>query len=342
MKKIPNDYLLPSAAFTILKNQLKYYKKSKNKPKVGDLVYGLVSSIGEHDTLENKSGRIHKIHNGTKAIFVFGNRYAPDYYEGVIPEKFQEEVDLLARSGLIGIVKNKNSIVADPTRVKVLGYVYNKEGKKVNTKDYPIIKPKHTNKKEPRSKMILICGTSMNSGKSMAAAACCWALKNLGYKVRASKITGTASLKDILHMNDAGARPFADFSYLGYPSTYLLSKKEILKIFNILDLKYANNPKNFWVIELADGINQRETSWLLNSTEVKGRIHKLVFCAADAFGAIGGLKILKEKFDLKPDAISGICSSSPLHVKEIKEFTDIEIFNNSDINVSQLKNILID
>jgi hypothetical protein len=29
--------------------------------------------------LENASGRIHVIHNGTKGIFVFGNRYAPDY-----------------------------------------------------------------------------------------------------------------------------------------------------------------------------------------------------------------------------------------------------------------------
>jgi hypothetical protein len=36
----------------------------------------------------------------------------------------------------------------------------------------------------------------------------------MGKKVRASKITGTASLKDILLMNDAGANPYADFTYL--------------------------------------------------------------------------------------------------------------------------------
>ncbi|KPJ56367.1 hypothetical protein AMJ49_04990, partial [Parcubacteria bacterium DG_74_2] len=194
--------------------------------------------------------------------------------------------------------------------------------------------PKRKIKKWPRAKMILVCGTSMNSGKSTAAIACCRALKAKGHLVRAVKVTGTASLKDILSMNDAGAKSFADFSYFGFPSTYLLPKKDLFSIFDNLDLKYANNPKNYWVVEFADGINQRETSLLLENKNVRKRIHRFIFCASDAFGAIGGLKVLREHFDLDPNAISGICSSSPLHIKEIKEFTDIPVFNsvNPDIN----------
>jgi hypothetical protein len=142
-------------------------------------------------------------------------------------------------------------------------------------------------------------------------------------------------------MNDAGAYPFTDFTYLGYPSTYMLSEEELLNIFNRLDLKYANNPKNFWVIELADGIIQRETAMLLNSPVVRNRIDKLVFCANDAFGAIGGLTILKERFGLVPDALSGICSSSPLHIRELSEFTNIPVFNSVDVDVKLLSNILL-
>jgi hypothetical protein len=63
----------------------------------------------------------------------------------------------------------------------------------------------------------------------------------MGYDVSASKVTGTASLKDILHMQDAGASIVNDFTHFGYPSTYLLEEKEVVKIFNDLDLKYANN-----------------------------------------------------------------------------------------------------
>jgi len=251
-----------------------------------------------------------------------------------------DEVDLLARSGMIGIVKTKNSMIKDPTKVKVLGYVCDELGNIFNTRNFPIISPRTKVKKQPRAKMILVCGTSMNSGKSMAAAACCWALTSMGYNVRASKVTGTASLKDILLTNDAGANPYADFTYLGYPSTYLLPKTELLGIFDQLDLKYANNPKNFWVVEFADGIIQRETTVLLNSPEVRSRIHKLIFCANDAFGAIGGLNIL-ESFSLEPDAISGICSTSPLHIRELTAFTDVPVFDSAEADINQLAEILL-
>jgi len=342
MQKIDKGFIVPSAALTIKRSQVKLYKDSDKIPEIGDVVYGTISRIGHHSSLENASGRIHMIHNGTKGIFVFGNRYAPDHYEGIIPDRMRHEVDLLARSGMIGIVKTKNAMIKDPTRVAIDGYVLDKDNNTVlNTCSFPMVKPKKPVKTFPRSRMILICGTSMNAGKTMAAVACCWALASMGHRVRASKVTGTASLKDILHMNDAGAVPYADFTFLGYPSTYLLSKDEVLTIFNQLDLKYANNRKNYWVVEFADGINQRETAMLLSSKEVRSRIHKLIFCASDAFGALGGLKILEERFSLVPDALSGVCSSSPLHVRELSKFSDVPVFNSADPDLSQLAKILL-
>ncbi|MBN2138222.1 MAG: hypothetical protein JW720_10475 [Sedimentisphaerales bacterium] len=341
VKRVSKGFIFPSAAFTIKTRQVRFFRPVEKTPRAGDVIYGVVARIGQHSSLENASGRIHQIHHGTKGIFVFGNRYAPDYFEGLVPEKMMPQVDLLARSGMVGIVITKNSLIKDPTRIKVLGYVCDEQGNILNTVDFPIVKPKTTIKKYPRSPMILVCGTSMNSGKSMAAAACCWALKSLGHNVRACKVTGTASLKDILHMNDAGAEPYADFTYLGHPSTYMLSDPELLDIFNKLDLKYANNPKNFWVVEFADGVIQRETAILLNSLEVRSRIRKLIFCANDAFGAIGGLRSLKEKFDLVPDALSGVCSSSPLLVRELSEFTKIPVFNSAEADIELLSKILL-
>ncbi|MFC1498237.1 hypothetical protein ACFLS1_07195 [Verrucomicrobiota bacterium] len=338
---INKGYILPSAAFSLPRNRIGFYKHINKPPAAGDVIYGKITRVGQHSNLENVSGRIHTIHDGTKTLFVFGNRYAPDFFEGIVPEQMITEVDLLARSGLIGIVKAKNSAMKDPTRVKVLGYVCDHEGTVLNTRNFSRIKPKALIKRYPRAKMILICGTSMNSGKSTAASACCWVLTTMGYNVRASKVTGTASLQDILHMNDAGAKIYADFTYLGYPSTYLLPEEDVMNIFNQLDLKYANNPGNFWVVEFADGINQRETAMLLESPEIKSRIHKLVFCATDAFGAVGGLKTLRDRFGLTPDAISGICSSSPLHVRELKEVSDVPVFNSAEPDIGILSEILL-
>lgn len=340
MHKIPDGYILPSAAYTISKKQIKYYEFQDKKPEIGDVVYGKIARLGQHTELENKSGRIHRINEGSIAIFVFGNRYAPDFYEGFIPATMNTKVDLLARSGIVGNVQVKNSSVSEPTHVKVLGYICDADGKVLNTRNYSLIKPKHSKKKEDRAKLILVIGTSMNSGKSTSATACCWALTTMGHNVRASKVTGTASLKDILHMQDAGASIINDFTHFGFPSTYLLEEKEVVKIFNDLDLKYANNPKNYWCVELADGLLQKETAMLLRSPDVRSRIHKLVFAAPDTFGAIGGLNILKQEFDLVPDAISGVCSSSPLFLRELAEFTDIPVFNNIDWNLKQLAELL--
>jgi hypothetical protein len=99
-------------------------------------------------------------------------------------------------------------------------------------------------------------------------------------------------------MQDAGASIINDFTHFGFPSTYLLAEKDLLKIFNDLALKHANNPKNYWAVELADGILQKETAFLLKSPDVRSRIHKLIFAAQDTFGAIGGLNILKKEFAL--------------------------------------------
>ena len=340
MKKIPRGYILPSAAIGVPRRRIRSCDYREKPPVAGDVVYGTIVRTGQHSSLENASGRIHMIHDGTKAILVFGNRYAPDFYEGVVPAEMESEVDLLARSGLIGIVRTKNSIIKDPTRVRISGYVCGDDGEILNTTDFPRIKPRTTERKSPRAKMILVCGTSMNSGKSTAAAACCWALSSAGYNVRAAKVTGTASLKDILLMNDSGADPYADFTYLGYPSTYLLPRDVVISIFDRLDRKYANNPRNFWVVEFADGVNQRETAMLLESALVRSRIHKFVFCATDAFGAVGGLRILREQFGIVPDALSGICSSSPLHLRELEAYTSIPVFSSTEPDIKQLAGLL--
>ena len=78
----------------------------------------------------------HSIHIGTKAIFVYGNRVAPDYFEGLVQTSFSTEVDLIARSGLIGKVKTKSSHIKDPTQVRILGYVVNENINNINTRAF--------------------------------------------------------------------------------------------------------------------------------------------------------------------------------------------------------------
>lgn len=326
MEKIKSNCLTPSAAFSVPKSQIKQYDASiKSSPKVGDLIFGEISELGHHRLVESKTARLHTIHIGTRAVFVFGNRYAPDQFEGLVPDTIDEYVDLLSRGGVVGEAKSQNQLIGASTKVLVLGYVCDPGGNVINTRDYVLLHPKSIIRKTRGAKVVLCIGSSMNSGKTHAAAACCFAISSMGKNVRAAKITGTASLKDILLMNDCGAEYIADFTYFGYPSTYLMEPDKLLWMFHSFDMKYGNNSRNYLVIEFADGIFQRETVMLLKMQEVRDRIHKLIFCAPDSSAVYGGLEVLKEQFDLVPDAISGLCSSSPLAIREIRSFSDLPI-----------------
>jgi hypothetical protein len=340
LHRIPKIAIIPSAAYGLGPKHFKYYTISDKAPEHGDVIYGQIERIGQHQTIESKTGRIHHVYSGDKNIFVFGNRYAPDYYEAMIPDKIINFVDLVSRSGVVSKMVNKNNKIKDPTRIKVLGYICDSDGNILNTTNNPAVTPKSMIKKPRRSKMIVFVGTSMNSGKSFAAAAAVKALVQAGHTVRASKITGTASLKDILSMSDAGAEIVSDFTFLGHPSTYMLDKSTILSIFDKLDLKYANKPSNYWVVEIADGIIQRETAMLLENKAFQDRIHKIIFCASDALGAIGGKRLLKDKFGIKINMISGLCTATPLHIREMRSFTDLPIFVSAQPTASQIEYLL--
>jgi hypothetical protein len=341
MKKINSKCIIPSSAFSVPKSKIKHYNPSITKePEVGDLVFGEVCEIGHHKKVESRSARLHTINIGTHLVFVFGNRYAPDQFEGLVPEIFTEHVDLFSQGGVIGKVISQNHLIGVPTKVRVLGYVCDGDGFVINTRNYVLINPKNDVREKPGAKVILCIGTTMNSGKTHAAAACCYALSSMGRNVRAAKITGTASLKDILLMNDCGAQHIADFTYFGYPSSYLMEPESLLWMFHSFDMKYGNNPRNYLVIEFADGIFQRETAMLLKMPEVRERIHKLIFCASDACAIFGGIQVLKEEFDLVPDAISGLCSSSPLAVQEIMTFTNLPVLQSMEKDANTIFKII--
>ncbi|MFH2056004.1 MAG: hypothetical protein ABIJ61_08610, partial [bacterium] len=146
MKKIKSGFILPSAALTVPRSRIENYASSPidKQPQAGDLVYGRIAQLVQHMALENKQGRIHAMNEGTRAIFVLGNRYAPDYYEGFVPDELPKQLDLLARSGIIGVAKYRSTTVKDPTQVKVLGFVLGSDGKVINTRDFNKIIPKTT------------------------------------------------------------------------------------------------------------------------------------------------------------------------------------------------------
>ena len=55
-------------------------------PEAGDLVLARVEELGRHKRLELVSSRRATMFEGDEIVIVYGNRYAPDQFEGIVPD----------------------------------------------------------------------------------------------------------------------------------------------------------------------------------------------------------------------------------------------------------------
>ena len=130
INRIKHNCIIPSAVLTVKRQYIKHYVQLDKPPEVGDLIYSEVSYLSHHKTLES---RLHTIYAKTQAVFAFGNRYAPDYYEGIIPDHSQKKLIYWLVGGLIGkVLLLKNALVGDPTQIRCLGYICDNDGKIIN------------------------------------------------------------------------------------------------------------------------------------------------------------------------------------------------------------------
>ena len=111
--------------------------------------------------------------------------------------------------------------------------------------------------------------------------------------VGAAKIS-TGSGRDTWLMTDAGSQLTLDFTHAGYPSTYLLSAEQIDQIIEILITNLSAANIDAIVVEVADGLLQRETAALLNSKVFAKNIDSLILRRA-CHGAVAGAPLLEQK-----------------------------------------------
>jgi hypothetical protein len=140
------------------------------------------------------------------------------------------------------------------------------------------------------------------------------------------KLTGTAFSKDADLAADCGAGITIDFSYVGFPSTFLCDETELLDLYATLLQRLRAYSPEIIVIEIADGLLQRETAMLLHSKSFMRTVDGVVFSAGDSMGALYGLQCL-ERLSISPYALGGLFTMSPLLVQEVSEHTNIPVYN---------------
>ena len=298
------------------------------RPDVGDVAVFEILSIGKHKIIQGDDKRNITIVPGDWIMAAFGTRYATEQFEGYVPDHLNQDLHILGAGGTIGIVASMHEKfkTVGPTVIRFKGLVRDNFGRIINTKS--ICKkqlPLFTGSAAAATRVVLSLGASMDSGKTTTAAYLVRGLKNAGFRVAFVKLTGTIYTKDTDLAYDLGADAVSHFGDFGYPSTYMCTEEELLNLYEgTLQKVLATNP-DYVIMEIADGLYERETKMLLNCNKFKSTVEALFFSAGDSLAAINGIQTL-HKWNLFPIGISGLLTTSPLLIREVEENTYVPVY----------------
>ena len=271
-------------------------------------------------------------------VGIFGNRYATDAYEGEIGGL--KNLSLLTAAGMVGTVKSKHRSIANPTDVKFLGFLKDiATEQRLNLKRLMFKKPElPTSLKN----IIVIVGSGMNSGKTTTCRRLIRMFSGNGYRIAACKLTGSVSNRDQDEMLSASPIFAVDFSDYGFPSTYKCELGELLDLFETMISDIARINPTIVLMEIADGVLQRETRMILNSALFQKFVNNIIVAADSAPSALYTINYLKN-IGYNVIAVSGAITSSPLYVREFEENSTIPIISSASDNMrlNYFKSLLI-
>ena len=298
-----------------------------HQPIAGDVAIFEVVSIGSLNAVQDFEGRNCYIFPGDHIMLAFGNRYASNQFEGYVPEGYHPEYDFIGKGGVAGIAVSMyyKLLTKGPTKLKLIGYASDNDGEVINTIYYHQKATRFNPKKVRPFKTILSIGSSMDSGKTTTAAYLCRGLKNSGFKVAYIKLTGTVFNKDRMLAYDCGADVVSDFSEFGFPSTYLCSLDQLMDLHEGLLSQIAATHPDYVVIEVADGLYQKETSMLLDHELFTETIDHVILSCCDSLAVSTGIQLLTPIFGSRLFALGGLFTGSPLLVAEVENRSALPI-----------------
>jgi hypothetical protein len=293
--------------------------------KAGDVVVvRALTDSATYNMLELPTGRLAKINPGDLLIGVLGRRRALKGFVGDVPPSLKsgDQLHLLNMGGVIGYCTGHHSSLGDAITLEVIGLVCDEAGRVLNIANAAL--PTRTSLGET-APIVMIAGTSMNSGKTYAATELIKQATRAGLRVAAGKLSGVACLRDTLNMSDHGAIATASFLDCGLPST--VDVDDLAPSAKAIIARLNEAAPDLIVIELGDGIlGGYSVETVFDDIELLEATAALVFCASDYVGAWGGIELLRRK-GVDVDVISGSVTDSRMGEDYIQSQLDVPAAN---------------
>jgi hypothetical protein len=284
--------------------------------KAGDVVVvRALTDSATYNMLELPTGRLAKINPGDLLLGVLGRRRALKGFVGDVPPSLQQgdQLHLLNMGGVIGYCTGHHSSLGDAIKLEVIGLACDETGRVLNIADAALPPRATLGESAP---IVMIAGTSMNSGKTYAATELIKQATRAGLRVAAAKLSGVACLRDTLNMSDHGAVTTASFLDCGLPSTVDIA--DLAPSAKAIIARLNESSPDLIVIELGDGIlGGYSVETIFDDFELLEATAAVVFCASDYVGAWGGIELLRRR-GVEVDVISGSVTDSKMGGDYIK------------------------
>ena len=305
---------------------------SANLLRGGDLIIAQVESIGSHKALITSDSKRLRLYRDDIILGVTGCRYASDAYEAKITP--DGPLHLVTASGMCATVLDRHRDQGDPTGLKLLGRVCD-GGRPINLIDC-CFAPRTPS--SAKANVVFVLGSGMNAGKTTTSRRLVKALLRSGLRVAASKLTGSVSHRDLYEYESTGAHDVRDFSQYGFPSTYGRSLNELEQLFLTMVADAEQARPDVIVMEIADGVLQRETAAILSSPVCRPLVFGTVLAAPCALSSLQGVHQIS-KYGHTVLAVSGLISNSPLMVREFEECSDVPFVTSSNQAVELVERV---
>lgn len=291
----------------------------------------VLNNKSRYNVLELTSGRMAQVKRGDVIVGALGHRKALFGYSGHLPETLQpgDTVQILNLGGVLGVCDSVNPTYGEPFDCRVLGvvlefpYLGQRVGVPARVSSEPI---------DPDASfgpagvpVVAIAGTCMNSGKTAAACAVISRFRHNGLTIDAFKSTGVALRRDILAMEDAGARHTGIFTDYGVVAT-TSANAPVLTRKLLFDL--GRNRPDVIVFELGDGLlGAYGVEAILHDPQIREQLKAVVLCANDPVSAWGGVKLLREEFSIEPTVVTGPATDNQVGIEIIQRRSQVAAIN---------------
>ena len=295
------------------------------------VVVEILNNKSSYNTLELTSGRMAKLGKGDIVAGALGHRKALFGYSGHVPASVQpgDIIQMLNIGGVLGICDSANPEKGKPFDCRVLGvvlhfpYLGERIGvpARVGQRALDFNAPLDTR----GVPVVAIAGTCMEAGKTAAACAIVSRMRHRGLLIDVFKATGVSLRRDILAMEDAGARRALIFTDLGIVTTTRANGPALTR--TMLTELAAGKP-DVIVFELGDGIlGTYGVDAILESADIKNSLTAVLLSANDPVAAWGGVKLLRERFGIEPCAVTGPSTDNQVGVEIITSQMQVPAFN---------------